>query len=68
MGNSTGIGLSLAKELADLHHADIHVDSKEGEGSCFTIEFQKGKEHFGEQVEFIVSDNVELSSESNCRK
>ena len=65
MGNSTGIGLSLAKELADLHHADIHVDSKEGEGSCFTIEFQKGKEHFGEQVEFIVSDNVELSSESN---
>ncbi len=62
-GNSTGIGLSLAKELAELHHATIRVDSKEGEGSCFTVEFKKGKEHFGEQVEFIVSDNVEVLPE-----
>lgn len=58
---STGIGLSLVKELADLHHASIQVDSKEGEGSCFTVAFRKGKEHFGEEVEFIVSDNVETN-------
>ena len=57
--NSTGIGLSLVKELTDMHHASIRVDSKEGEGSCFTVEFKKGKEHYGEEVEFILSDNIE---------
>ncbi|WP_300727839.1 two-component regulator propeller domain-containing protein [uncultured Bacteroides sp.] len=58
--NSSGIGLSLVKELVDLHRAKIHVDSKEGEGSCFTIEFLKDKEHYPEGTEFIVSDNVEV--------
>lgn len=36
---SSGIGLSLVKELVELHKATIRVDSKEGEGSCFTVEF-----------------------------
>ena len=62
--NSSGIGLSLVKELADMHHAAIRVDSKEGEGSCFTIEFLKGKEHYGKEVEFIVSDDVESESQA----
>lgn len=56
--NSTGIGLSLVKELVDMHHADIRVDSREGEGSCFTIRFHKGKAHFGDEADLIVSDNI----------
>lgn len=60
---SSGIGLSLVKELVELHKATIRVDSKEGEGSCFTVEFLKGKEHYTENVEFILSDSVEMRPE-----
>lgn len=60
---SSGIGLSLVKELVELHQAAIRVDSKEGEGSCFTVEFLKGKDHYTENVEFIISDSVEVKSQ-----
>ena len=60
---SSGIGLSLVKELVELHKATIRVDSKEGEGSCCTVEFLKGKEHYTENVEFILSDSVEMRPE-----
>lgn len=43
---STGIGLSLVKELVHLHHAKLSVESKENEGSHFKIVFLKGNEHF----------------------
>jgi len=55
---STGIGLSLVKELMDMHHGTISISSKLGEGSCFTVKLPKGKEHFDETVEFILSDYV----------
>lgn len=32
-----GLGLSIAKEIVDLHNGFITVESKEGEGSVFTI-------------------------------
>ncbi len=61
---SSGIGLSLVKELVELHHGTIRVDSKAGEGSCFTVELLKGKKHYtGENVEFILSDTVEVDEE-----
>ncbi len=53
---STGIGLSLAKELIDMHHGTINIHSKPGEGSCFTVKLPKGKEHFDKTVEFILTD------------
>ena len=53
---STGIGLSLVKELVEMHKALISVDSKLGEGSCFKIDFQKGKEHYDDSVEFMQDD------------
>ena len=37
----TGLGLSIVKHGAMIHNASIHVDSKEGKGSVFTIEFPK---------------------------
>lgn len=56
--SSTGIGLSLVKELVELHHGSINIHSKSGEGSRFIIKLQKGKEHFDETTEFILSDDV----------
>lgn len=37
----SGIGLSLSREIIKLHQATLHVQSKEGEGSAFTIVFSR---------------------------
>ena len=37
-GGGTGIGLSLAKSLADLHGGDLRVRSEVGKGSTFELE------------------------------
>ena len=36
-GGSTGLGLAIAKEIADIHQGAISVDSAEGAGSAFTV-------------------------------
>ena len=41
----TGIGLSLTKELIELHKGEIKVESEEGKGSIFHLFFPLGKEH-----------------------
>ncbi len=41
-----GIGLALARELAQLHGGSLTVESKIGEGSTFTLFLQAGKDHF----------------------
>jgi len=33
----TGLGLSLTRNFVELHHGTIEVQSKPGEGSCFTL-------------------------------
>ena len=41
----SGIGLSLVKELVELHDGTITVTSTEGSGSCFTVAIPTGSAH-----------------------
>ena len=42
----TGLGLAVARNLAQVHGGDIHVESVEGEGSVFTVMLPSWCTHF----------------------
>ena len=50
----TGIGLALVKELVELHHGEVFVQSTEGKGSEFTVRLPLGKDHL--QPEEIIAE------------
>ena len=37
--NGAGLGLPMVRQIAALHGGTVTVDSREGEGSCFTLRF-----------------------------
>ena len=60
----TGIGMNLVKELVDLHHGYIEVESEVGKGTTFTVMFRTGKEHFGSEVDIVVDDKSSTQTTS----
>ena len=55
----SGIGLALVKELVELHHGSVVVESVAGEGTCFTVHFPLGKDHLT-NVELVLPTTEEL--------
>jgi signal transduction histidine kinase/DNA-binding response OmpR family regulator len=41
----SGLGLALVKELVELHHGSIHVQSEVGQGTSFTVRLALGRAH-----------------------
>ena len=35
--NGAGLGLALCAEILKIHHSELQIESKEGEGSCFSF-------------------------------
>jgi signal transduction histidine kinase len=46
----SGIGLSLVKELIELHEGQIRVESEEGQGTTVYIKLHKGHSHFRKEL------------------
>ncbi|TQV73576.1 response regulator [Aliikangiella marina] len=46
----TGIGLSMVKELVELHQGSVKMCSQVGKGCCVTISFKRGKSHYPQQL------------------
>lgn len=61
-GLSNGIGLSLTKELVELHHGFIKVESQPGKGSEFMVEIPIDKESYA------VHEFKEMSAEDGQNK
>ncbi|MEQ8703981.1 MAG: ATP-binding protein [Phaeodactylibacter sp.] len=57
----SGIGLSLAKELIDMHHGNITVTSQVGEGTTFTLRLKRGNAHL-EQADIHKAADSRISS------
>ncbi|GGF22076.1 hybrid sensor histidine kinase/response regulator [Flavobacterium limi] len=53
---STGIGLSLVKELIEKHNGSLNLISEPDKGSTFSVYLKLGKEHFPEDVVFDLEE------------
>ena len=58
-GESNGIGLSLTRDMVNLHHGTISVQSVLDEGSCFTVQLPIDKESY--QAEELKNDILETA-------
>jgi signal transduction histidine kinase/ligand-binding sensor domain-containing protein/DNA-binding response OmpR family regulator len=59
----TGIGLSIVKNIVNLHKGAITVENKSTNGAIFTVKLPLGKEHLSENEilkDFKISDDLTL--------
>ena len=66
-----GLGLAISKEIIELHHGKISVESKVGKGSNFKIQLKKGKDHFNDdnfKTNAINSETIENYFDNTINK
>jgi signal transduction histidine kinase/CheY-like chemotaxis protein len=57
-----GLGLAVVKRMCQLLDLSIHIDSKVGEGSCFTLTLPRG------DSEQIIKNKVEISTPTTAEQ
>lgn len=62
-GKGTGLGLSVSVGIVEDHNAKIYIESEEGKGTCFFIDFPTNKEVIKPKADFDIDmepeeDNV----------
>ncbi len=62
----TGIGLSLARDLVKLHHGRIDCQSREGEGTTFTVVFPIDRDSYADsEIDYTADNNVNGNDNGN---
>jgi len=64
----TGIGLSLTRELVELHKGTIMVESEEGRGSTFTVRLPLGRAHLLPEEIFDVEEGKRAEGAEQMEK
>lgn len=68
IGSRSGIGLTLSKNIVQLHHGEIEVQSERGYGTILSVRLLKGKEHFEKDKHTVLLDQAdEAVEEENTR-
>jgi signal transduction histidine kinase/AraC-like DNA-binding protein/CheY-like chemotaxis protein len=60
MAKGSGLGLSLSKEIIELHKGTIEVSSKKWQGTVFTIQLRAGADHL-QDFQKTIRDSTEYS-------
>ena len=69
-----GLGLTISKEIIELHQGEIIVESKKGSGSVFTIKLKKGNDHFneseigGDEVDSELIENYFIDNQESLKE
>ncbi len=66
----TGIGLAISRQLVEMHHGSIQVQSETGRGTAFQVRIPSGKKHFSKHeimLGFKDSEDIPVSMSEKPR-
>lgn len=65
--HGTGIGLSFARDIINLHHGTIYAKNMKDKGVCFTIRIKPGNDHLKEHI-LIESGDLRVDEEKTSNQ